>query len=99
MDERRNLTVHRDDSRYTISILLSDTKDFEGCDFYIFTEEFENFKNRNYINEYVEAPGQKLPIINFDQGDLLQFDSKYFHGVTPLKSGERYLLTIFYDMF
>lgn len=103
MTERIRLEPHRDRAKYTISVLLSDTKDFNGCEFFIFNEKTSKYIYDNDIDpketkDHIASLG-KLPIINFEQGDLIRFNSKCIHGVTNLKGGERYLLTIFYGTF
>lgn len=97
MQERVRMAPHKDHAKYTVSVLLSDTKKFTGCKFFLLDKDFE-FKDNDKEKQhrYIKKLGDKLPFVKFEQGDVLRFNSQQFHGVTPLESGERYLLTIFY---
>lgn len=97
MDERVRMSPHKDHAKYTISVLLSNTNQFKGCKFFLFDKNFE-FKDhdKEKQHKHIKRLGDRLPFIELEQGDALRFDSQQFHGVTPLESGERYLLTIFY---
>jgi hypothetical protein len=54
------------------------------CDVKVRDEFIEKYKN--------------LPIIDYQQGDMVKFESEtHLHGTLPLIKGERYILTIFYD--
>jgi len=101
MNERNRMPPHSDSAAYTVSILLSDTGNFEGCSFYLFDKDFDNkvFQGEDVEAKHslIDTMGGSLPLIDLKQGDVLRFDSEQIHGVTPLKAGERYLLTIFYD--
>jgi len=102
-EERVRIPLHFDTCKYTISFLLSDTDSFQGCQYYMFDKNTSaivkeiskcEIKVRDdFIENY-----NNLPIINFQQGDMVKFDAKtHYHGTLPLTGGERYLLTIFYD--
>lgn len=100
MAERTRLKAHSDKATYTVSVLLSDTKDFKGCNFFLFdkktSEKIDSEIDPEERDKYITSLGKKLPIIAFEQGDAVRFDSECLHGVTNLTGGERYLLTIFY---
>lgn len=100
MAERTRLKAHSDKAIYTVSVLLSDTKDFKGCEFFLFdkktSEKIDNEIRPEERDKYISSLGKKIPILAFEQGDAVRFDSECLHGVTNLTSGERYLLTIFY---
>ena len=100
--ERTRLKAHVDTANYTVSVLLSDASDFEGCEFFLFDKEstkriFPTYEQLDpeEKDRYIASLG-KLPIVKFEQGDVIRFDSDCLHGVTHLTGGERYLLTIFY---
>ena len=104
-DERVRIPLHYDNSEYTISFLLSDTKDFEGCEYYMFDKltsdaivltgltTCEAKVRDDFIDNY-----KNLPIMDYQQGDMVKFKSEtHLHGTLPLTKGERYVLTVFYD--
>lgn len=105
-DERTHIPMHTDDNYLTMSFLLSDTKDFEGGEIYIFDSKtskeiddwddkfYEETSNReNYINSHTD-----LPIVDYQQGDLAVYTGgSNYHGTLPVKNGERYILTFFFD--
>jgi hypothetical protein len=77
-NERTHIPMHTDDSYLTMSFLLSDTKDFEGGEIYIFdtksSEEIDNWDENFYEEtsnreEYVTSH-PNLPILDYQQGDL-----------------------------
>lgn len=104
--ERTHIPIHTDDSYLTMSFLLSDTKDFEGGELYVFDSKesieidnwddkfYEKTSNReNFINSH-----PNLPILDYQQGDLAVYTGgKNYHGILPITSGERYILTFFLD--
>lgn len=101
--ERRALVAHSDAAHYTVSVLLSSDKSFQGCLFYLFDDKGTEFINKKFAGfddddkkSYINSLGDALPIVDFEQGDVIRFDSRRKHGVTDLQGGERYLLTIFY---
>ena len=102
-NERVRIPLHYDNSEYTISFLLSDTKDFEGCEYYMFDKltsdtiseitTCEAKVRDDFIDNY-----KNLPIMDYQQGDMVKFKSEtHLHGTLPLTKGERYVLTVFYD--
>lgn len=102
-DERVRIPLHYDNSEYTISFLLSDTKDFEGCEYYMFDMRTSDAIHAittcdakvrdDFIDTY-----KNLPIMDYQQGDMVKFKSEtHLHGTLPLTKGERYVLTVFYD--
>ena len=105
-NERTHIPMHTDDSYLTMSFLLSDTKDFEGGEIYIFdtksSEEIDNWDENFYEEtsnreEYVTSH-PNLPILDYQQGDLAVYTGgKNYHGTLPVKGGERYILTFFLD--
>lgn len=103
-EDRSGVPVHFDDSTVTMSVLLSDTGEFEGGRLYVFDEKtskkfdkdgldfMENKERGEYMN------GRKLPVMEYEQGDMVMFEGgKLFHGITPVTGGERYLLSYFFD--
>lgn len=106
MSERTRLKAHSDSAKYTISVLLSSTDNFTGCEFFIFDKattksiapDFYEMDSEGR-DRYISSLGGKLPIVPFEEGDVIRFDSECLHGVTHLTGGERYLLTIFYGSY
>lgn len=104
--ERTHIPMHTDDSYITMSFLLSDTKDFEGGELYVFDSkdsiEIDNWDDKfytptsnreNFVNSH-----PNLPILDYQQGDLAVYTGgKNYHGILPITSGERYILTFFLD--
>ena len=62
--------------KLSVSVLLSDPKDFEGGEF----EMYSGFKE----------PTKPLT----EQGSVVVFESKAYHGITPITSGVRYSLVL-----
>ena len=100
--ERIHIPIHYDDSRVSFNFLLSDMNDFTGGELYIFDKKQSKLINKSitmstretFINMY-----KNLPIIhNFEQGDLIEYEGgEQMHGILPIKSGVRYLLTFFFE--
>jgi len=100
--ERIHIPIHYDDSRVSFNFLLSDKNDFTGGELYIFDKKQSKLINKSistlnrdhFINHY-----KNLPIIhNFEQGDLIEYEGgEQMHGILPVKSGVRYLLTFFFE--
>jgi len=100
--ERTYIPIHYDDSRISFNFLLSDTNDFTGGELYMFDKKQSELINKSisymnrdhFINHY-----KNLPIItNFEQGDLIEYKGgEQMHGILPIKSGVRYLLTFFFE--
>ena len=105
-NERTHIPMHTDDSYLTMSFLLSDTKDFEGGEIYIFdtksSREIDNWSDADYDSDEVREKfvnsHPNLPILDYQQGDLAVYTGgKIYHGTLPITSGERYILTFFLD--
>lgn len=101
--ERVRIPLHCDSCDYTTSFLLSDTKDFEGCEYYMF-DKITSMNLVEIANSGVDARDyfiknhKNLPIHDYQQGDMVKFEGQtHYHGTLPLTKGERYVLTIFYD--
>ena len=104
--ERTHIPIHTDDSYLTMSFLLSDTKDFEGGEIYVFDSK-ESTKIDNWDDKFYEETSNRenfitshpnLPILDYQQGDLAVYTGgKNYHGTLPVKGGERYILTFFLD--
>ena len=62
--------------KLSVSVLLSDPKDFEGGEF----EMYGGFRE----------PTKPLK----EQGSIVVFDSRDYHGITPVTSGVRYSLVM-----
>jgi len=104
-NERSHIPMHLDENFLTMSILLSDTKNFEGGDLYVFDldtskkieewrvkENTETEDDENFIKNY-----KNLPLVNYRQGDLAVYTGgDNFHGTLPITRGERYILTFFF---
>ena len=104
--ERTHIPIHTDGSYLTMSFLLSDTKDFEGGEIYIFdtksSKEIDNWSDTDYesneVREKFVNSYPNLPILDYQQGDLAVYTGgKNYHGTLPVKGGERYILTFFLD--
>lgn len=104
--ERTHIPIHTDDSYLTMSFLLSDTKDFEGGELYVFDSK-ESIEIDNWDDKFYEKTSNRenfvnshpnLPILDYQQGDLAVYTGgKNYHGILPITSGERYILTFFLD--
>ena len=100
--ERIHIPIHYDDSRMSFNFLLSDTNDFTGGELYIFDKTQSKLIDKSittstretFINTY-----KNLPVIHdFEQGDLIEYEGgEQMHGILPVKSGVRYLLTFFFE--
>jgi len=103
---RTHIPIHKDEGYLTMSFLLSDTKDFEGGEIYIFdtksSDEIETWSDADYDSDEVREKfvnsHPNLPILDYQQGDLAVYTGgNNFHGTLPITSGERYILTFFLD--
>jgi len=105
-NERKELTLHTDDNYVTFIFLLSEKHSFEGGSFYIYTKEkTKNMQNiiessienkKTFINKELKL--STLPIVNFNRGDAIVFSGeKHAHGILPVKYGERYVLSFFFE--
>ena len=103
---RTHIPIHKDEGYLTMSFLLSDTKDFEGGEIYIFdtksSDEIETWSDADYdsdeLREKFVNSHPNLPILDYQQGDLAVYTGgNNFHGTLPITSGERYILTFFLD--
>ena len=106
-NERKYLGLHKDSNFFTITYLLSDTSNFEGGEFYMYSKQ-QTKQLENKIDKY--SPKQKdkfvqhehkishLPIINSELGDQMVFSGEeHYHGILPVTAGERYVLIFFFD--
>lgn len=105
--ERRNLSIHTDSNLLSINILLSNPNDFTGGEFYI----FDNKSTKKHFSLYEDVLSndedekekfvnsfQKLPILNMKQGDCVIYEGlKHLHGVLPVKTGQRYIVSFFFE--
>tara|TARA_B110000914_G_scaffold121946_1_gene106375 strand:- start:7125 stop:7754 length:630 start_codon:yes stop_codon:yes gene_type:complete len=103
-EDRSGVPIHFDDSTVTMSVLLSETKDFEGGNLYVFDEKTSikfdkdglDFMENSERGKYMD--GTQLPVMKYEQGDMVMFKGgKLFHGITPVTGGERFLLSYFFD--
>jgi hypothetical protein len=103
-EDRSGVPIHFDDATVTMSVLLSETKDFEGGNFYVFDEKTSikfdkdglDFMENQERGKYMD--GRQLPVMKYEQGDMVMFKGgKLFHGITPVTGGERFLLSYFFD--
>ena len=102
--ERVHIPMHVDMSKSTINVLLSDPTEFEGGDFYLFDDQNDtrvrDVKRASTLKTRIEMLKnmKDLPIIYMKQGDMINYDGYTFnHGILPVTSGERYVLTYFFD--
>jgi hypothetical protein len=105
-NERTHIPLHYDDNHTTMSFLLSKPQDFTGGGLYVFsleeskqldildqkramTIEDRNILIENYTN---------LPILKYNHGDMVKYTGgTRMHGTLPITSGERYVLTYFFN--
>lgn len=104
--DRNDLIMHFDDeidAPTTINILLSDTKDFEGGDLYIFNKnntakilkQHGGDMNIRQREQFIKECSH-MPVLNLTQGDAVYYKgSELLHGVLPVTKGERYVLGFF----
>ena len=107
LEERTHLGLHVDENFFTFNILLSDpVTDFNGGELYIFdpvstARDLAESESLSTLEKatWVAAHGDALPIVrDYGRGDVLAFTgSSHFHGILPVLSGERYVLTFFFD--
>lgn len=102
--DRTGVPIHFDDSTVTMSVLLSNTQDFEGGKLYVFDEKTSkkfdkdglDFMDSRARGNYMD--GTQLPVMKYEQGDMVMFKGgKLFHGITPVTGGERFILSYFFD--
>ena len=105
--ERKNISIHTDANLLSINILLSDPNDFTGGEFYI----FDSTPTKKYLSLYenvlsIDEEGKErfvnsfetLPIVDMKQGDCIMYEGlKHLHGVLPVKTGQRYIISFFFD--
>lgn len=103
--ERSHIPLHLDDNYLTMSFLLSDTKNFDGGELYVFdlnqSNKMSNLdKSTNFSVELRDKfikNCKNLPILKYNQGDLTVYTGGvHAHGTLPLTRGERYILTFFF---
>ena len=102
--ERVDIPMHVDLSKSTINILLSDPDDYEGGEFYLFDDKNDtrvrDVKRASTLEKRIEMLQnmEDLPVIYMKQGDMINYEGYTFnHGVLPVTSGARYVLTYFFD--
>lgn len=105
--ERKNISVHTDGNFLSINILLSNPTDFTGGEFYIFDSAFTREYNSFYENVLSVDEEEKerfinsfetLPIVDMKQGDCIMYEGlKHLHGVLPIKTGQRYIISFFFN--
>tara|TARA_B110001452_G_scaffold263885_1_gene266010 strand:+ start:628 stop:1710 length:1083 start_codon:yes stop_codon:yes gene_type:complete len=103
--QRTHLGIHVDSSFFTFNVLLSDPGDFEGGEIYIFTPQetqrhFERHEAMSTAQKETWVGGHaQLPTVEgYTQGDTLAFTGdRHLHGTLPVRSGERVVLTIFFE--
>lgn len=105
--ERDDLSIHNDENRITVNVLLSDTNKYTGGEFYIFDKKTSN-KYISYYHNVLQHDEEKkkefiqsfpnLPILSMKQGDIIIYSGEHhLHGVLPMKSGTRYIISYFLD--
>ena len=101
--ERVDIPMHADLSKSTINVLLSDPNDYEGGDFYLFDDlkdtRVSRIRRAPTLGKQTEMllNMKDLPIIYMKQGDMINYEGYRFnHGVLPVTSGVRYVLTYFF---
>lgn len=104
-NQRSHIPLHLDENYLTMSILLSDTKDFDGGELYVFdrdtSREIEAWRVKEntttedddaFIRQYTP-----LPVLAYRQGDVAVYTGgDNCHGTLPITRGERYILTFFF---
>jgi len=102
--ERSNIPMHVDLSKSTINILLSNPKDYTGGQFYLFEDPKDLRARRVHDLSTIESKHntlknmEDLPVVYMKQGDMINYQGRiYDHGVLPVTSGVRYVLTFFFD--
>lgn len=104
--ERTHIPLHYDDNRVTASFLLSKTSDFSGGQLYVFS--LKESKKLDLIDHIIPMTIQRrntlidnyknLPILKYEQGDMVKYPGgTRMHGTLPVTSGERYVLTYFFN--
>lgn len=104
--ERTHIPLHYDDNHVTASFLLSKTSDFSGGQLYVFS--LEESKKLDLIDHIIPMTIQRrntlidnyknLPILKYEQGDMVKYPGgTRMHGTLPVTSGERYVLTYFFN--
>lgn len=103
--ERTHLGIHVDSSFFTFNVLLSDPADFEGGEIYIFTpqqtqlhfqrhEAMSTAQKDDWVGGHAELP----TVAGYGLGDTLAFTGdRHLHGTLPVRSGERVVLTFFFE--
>jgi len=100
--ERVDIPLHLDMSESTINILLSNPDDFEGGNFYLFDDKDTRvppLDKLGSIPKLTEAlqKMKDLPIVQLKQGEMINYEGRRLcHGVLPVTSGIRYVLTYFF---
>ena len=105
--ERKDISIHTDNNALSINILLSNPEHYKGGDFYIFNKNITNNYKKYYENilehnedkklEFINS-FKSLPIVNMNQGDIIVYTGKnHLHGVLPVTSGTRYILSFFFE--
>lgn len=106
-NERKYLGLHTDSNFFTVTYLLSDTSNFEGGEFYMYSKQ-QTKQLEKKIDTYSPEERDKfvqnehklshLPIINYELGDQMVFSGEeHYHGILPVDAGERYVLIFFFD--
>lgn len=96
--ERLELPMHHDQNLFTVSILLTDEREFKGGEFYMLNSRESEYIMKKYpnIKSFEKKNRHLFTKLKYDKGDMLAFEgNKHLHGVLPLKQGERYVLTYF----
>ena len=104
--ERTHLGIHVDASFFTFNVLLSDpSSDFEGGEIYIFTpqqtqkhferhEAMSTAQKEGWVNGHAQLP----TVEGYGRGDTLAFTGdRHLHGTLPVRSGERVVITFFFE--
>ena len=101
--ERTELPVHLDANNVTVIFLLSDTRDFDGSELFIFDKKFTHKhkhigeKSPRVKTEFIKSI-KNLPTFKYEQGDAIKYNGKeHLHGVLPVTRGTRYSLSFFFE--
>ena len=102
--ERTNIPMHVDLSKSTINILLSNPNDYKGGEFYLFEDPKDSRVKQVHSVSTIKKQHEMLknmedlPVVYMKQGDMINYQGRiYDHGVLPITSGVRYVLTFFFD--
>ena len=109
-DDRSDLVWHADETRLSIIIPLNN--EYTGGRLYYFNKLYSellddiqtSFKTLKHTDEIklkkeLFRITDKYSYANIKQGDLFILSGSTIHGISPVKSGERYSMVLFFNMY